>query len=467
MLDEIVSSLKIIKNGEQGKKLESNLNKMSQNQKSFSNLKVTNALESFKVQPSNGGNNSSNANSVRTSSNFNKNGQAPIHLKKNSENLFLVKNNSNLNLNVFNNANNAFEKASFSQIRQEQFNKTGNSKIYDYLNPESERNVKSKHEHLFRSDKSPLTKKNNNFFSANSTIEEKKSELPNLHSGTIEESDLKKWLNDKTNHNNQSNDELQRSLRVTLNKNFSKANLLSSKLYENSQQQQSQALKNSNSTGAFPKIKSGVPQEEQNKRESSPLSDSDSMKISRQQVKNKKISIDDRKTNSVSQKKEEFNSSKYGLESRREAKEKNENQVSNYIKVFTVKSRAGMNYDGARKTNQDNFIAKTNLLNLDDYHIFGVFDGHGLHGHFVSATVKQFFTEFYNRLELYSNKTFKFSKSTVKESLVYDRLKESDYEFVKNSFIRCEQELTRAKFEVNFSGTTSVVILMIGKVFIN
>ena len=52
-------------------------------------------------------------------------------------------------------------------------------------------------------------------------------------------------------------------------------------------------------------------------------------------------------------------------------------QFSSVIKIFGVKSRAGMNFDGTRKTNQDNFISKTNLLNLADYHIFGVFDGHG------------------------------------------------------------------------------------------
>jgi hypothetical protein len=235
-------------------------------------------------------------------------------------------------------------------------------------------------------------------------------------------------------------------------------------MFENSQQAQN--LKDNNSTGNFPKIKSGVKALEfDNKRESSPLSDNDSMKIARQ-VKSKKIAIDDRKTNSVSQnRKEEFNNSKHNLESRREAKEKNENQVSKYIKLFTVKSKAGMNYDGTRKTNQDNFIAKTNLLGMDDYHIFGVFDGHGLHGHFVSATVKQFFTEYYNRLELYSNRVFKFSKTTVKEQSIYERLKENDYEFLKSSFIRCEQELTRAKFEVNFSGTTCVVAILLGRPF--
>ena len=120
-----------------------------------------------------------NLNSVRTSSNFNKQGNQTNlgHAKKSSENMFLVRNNSIFNSNA---SNNIFEKASFSQIRQEQFNKTGSNKPFDMISPESERNVKSKHEQFFRSDKSPVVKKNNNFFSANSTIEEKKSEFPNV-----------------------------------------------------------------------------------------------------------------------------------------------------------------------------------------------------------------------------------------------------------------------------------------------
>jgi len=177
------------------------------------------------------------------------------------------------------------------------------------------------------------------------------------------------------------------------------------------------------------------------------------------------ISIDDRKTNSVGlNKREEDISSKNVMDGKKEAKK--EGHDTNVIRVFNVKSRAGMNYDGTRKTNQDNYISKTNLLGLEDYHIFGVFDGHGLHGHFVSSTVKQYFTEFYNRLEIYNNRSFKFTKTNIKEQAIYERLKESDYEFIKTSFFRCEQELSRTKFEVNFSGTTSVVAIIIGKKFV-
>jgi hypothetical protein len=239
---------------------------------------------------------------------------------------------------------------------------------------------------------------------------------------------------------------------------------MSNKLFENSQQTNNLSLKNSNSTSSFPKIKSSGNLDQELKRESSPVSDNDSHKVMRQ-VTNKKISIDDRKTNSVGlNKREEDISSKNVMDGKKEAKK--EGHDTNVIRVFNVKSRAGMNYDGTRKTNQDNYISKTNLLGLEDYHIFGVFDGHGLHGHFVSSTVKQYFTEFYNRLEIYNNRSFKFTKTNIKEQAIYERLKESDYEFIKTSFFRCEQELSRTKFEVNFSGTTSVVAIIIGKKFV-
>lgn len=237
---------------------------------------------------------------------------------------------------------------------------------------------------------------------------------------------------------------------------------MSNKLFENSQNTNIN-LKNTGTSSSFPKIKNSNFQEPEIKRESSPVSDNDSIKIMRQ-VTNKKISIDDRKTNSVNQNRREDDHSKLLVDGKKEVKEaKNEGQVASILRVYNVKSRAGMNFDGTRKTNQDNYISKTNLLGLEEYHIFGVFDGHGLHGHFVSSTVKQYFTEFYNRIDIYNNRSFKFTRTNVKEQAIYERLKESDYEFIKTSFFRCEQELSRTKFEVNFSGTTSVVAIMIGK----
>ena len=99
-------------------------------------------------------------------------------------------------------------------------------------------------------------------------------------------------------------------MRVTLNKNFSKGNLMSSKLFESSNTNNIKYSNNLSVNNNFPKIKNLIIPDLEGKRDSSPLSENESMKPI-QNVKTKKIAIDDRKTNSNSQnKKEEINNLK-------------------------------------------------------------------------------------------------------------------------------------------------------------
>jgi len=114
---------------------------------------------------------------------------------------------------------------------------------------------------------------------------------------------MKKWMSDK-NNNGTNQENTQKSLRVTLNKNFSKGNLMSAKLFESSQSNShfknniNSSLNSSNSNNNnFPKIKS-FSTIDPDKRESSPLSESDSLKMLKQ-LKNEKITVNERKTNSV------------------------------------------------------------------------------------------------------------------------------------------------------------------------
>jgi len=71
------------------------------------------------------------------------------------------------------------------------------------------------------------------------------------------------------------------------------------------------------------------------------------------------------------------NNNNYGLLKKFKI-EKKIKTVNTHIHKYSVKSRAGNNCDGTRKTNQDSYIAKPNLINYDDYSAFGVFDGHGI-----------------------------------------------------------------------------------------
>jgi serine/threonine protein phosphatase PrpC len=56
---------------------------------------------------------------------------------------------------------------------------------------------------------------------------------------------------------------------------------------------------------------------------------------------------------------------------------------------YGIRSRAGVNANGLRKINQDNFIAHINFGKKKGRHYFGVCDGHGVNGHFVSGFVKE------------------------------------------------------------------------------
>ena len=70
----------------------------------------------------------------------------------------------------------------------------------------------------------------------------------------------------------------------------------------------------------------------------------------------------------------------------------------NYRKTYKVSdygyyTMAGTNAYFIAKTNQDSYLIKADKINSGEIeYTFGVFDGHGLQGHFVSQAIKQFLT---------------------------------------------------------------------------
>jgi serine/threonine protein phosphatase PrpC len=153
---------------------------------------------------------------------------------------------------------------------------------------------------------------------------------------------------------------------------------------------------------------------------------------------------------------------------------------SPFIEKFSCKSKAGVALDGNFKTNQDSYLAKTKIFNLDNYSAFGVFDGHGMHGHFVSNMIKLFLADYYSKLDLFLSKerintvnmtTTKRltninrnnlnTSAGLKEDQIYEKLKEKNCQIIKNSFYQAETTLSQSKYEVNFSGATCVIVLFV------
>ena len=77
---------------------------------------------------------------------------------------------------------------------------------------------------------------------------------------------------------------------------------------------------------------------------------------------------------------------------------RNNRNNMNYKKSYKVLdygyyTMAGTNAYFVTKTNQDSYLIKADKINSGEIeYTFGVFDGHGLQGHFVSQAIKQFFT---------------------------------------------------------------------------
>lgn len=59
-------------------------------------------------------------------------------------------------------------------------------------------------------------------------------------------------------------------------------------------------------------------------------------------------------------------------------------------------------------------------------------------------------------------KTYSNQSSLVKdESFILERLKENKFELIKESFLLCEEAVSMSSYEVNFSGTTCVIAILL------
>ena len=124
-----------------------------------------------------------------------------------------------------------------------------------------------------------------------------------------------------------------------------------------------------------------------------------------------------------------------------------------YFKSYYHLSIPGKNY-GARKTNQDTPVTYIKLNSIEGFNIFGVLDGHGVNGHHVSKFLGEHLVK-----QITSNQYINKEKELDK---IYKAIKKSNYEILMNIFLDSDKKLGKQKFDVNFSGTTCVLVIQIG-----
>lgn len=134
--------------------------------------------------------------------------------------------------------------------------------------------------------------------------------------------------------------------------------------------------------------------------------------------------------------------------------QKNDSKDEITLKDFGVLSRAGKDKQGMTKTNQDNYIAKRNINNLNNFNILGVLDGHGPQGHFISQFASQsILNKIINNPEIQMN--------TDIES-IYNILTRNDYQIIKQAYISTDKQLVSSSYDCEESGTTCCLVIHIG-----
>ena len=135
------------------------------------------------------------------------------------------------------------------------------------------------------------------------------------------------------------------------------------------------------------------------------------------------------------------------------------NKVGNGFRFYGQVSKAGKNQNGKTKVNQDLPFIHLNVGDIRGFNIFGVLDGHGPHGNYVSDFCRNYFmkitTEFANRCKAENNST---------PEGIYNKLKSTNFAIIKEWYKNADVEMTKQnKFEYNFSGTTCNLVFQFNK----
>ena len=134
------------------------------------------------------------------------------------------------------------------------------------------------------------------------------------------------------------------------------------------------------------------------------------------------------------------------------------NDKFEFSSTIFVKSSEGLtipgkNAHGKQKTNQDTYLIERNVNGVLNFNIFGVYDGHGDHGHFAS--------QFVSRYIFHRIKNHPLIRKEDEPQKIYYKLIENGYRIIANIFMDADIQIQREKFDADRSGTTCVLVIQL------
>ena len=152
-------------------------------------------------------------------------------------------------------------------------------------------------------------------------------------------------------------------------------------------------------------------------------------------------------------------SMKYNNDTRDEVKDVNNNVMGTGFRFYGQITKPGRNQNGQSKTNQDIHLVQINIGEIKGFNMFGVLDGHGPHGHFVSKFCREYFIRKMNSFAMNCK-----NNNISNPDDIYEQLKKTKFDFLIKAFHEADIEMTKQnQFEYNWSGTTCNLVLQLNK----
>lgn len=157
-----------------------------------------------------------------------------------------------------------------------------------------------------------------------------------------------------------------------------------------------------------------------------------------------------------------------------------ESDIEDYVSIYAFDTRTGFIPQKDDKQNQDNYFIVPNFANISNNWLFGVCDGHGINGHFASDHVKQFLPTNIELLDymLMRQKHIEASKPPEEKkqgesgffdddeeglsSYLLSKDRRKKYTVISEGFIKTACDIQNRSFNVDYSGTTVVAVMLSG-----
>lgn len=157
-----------------------------------------------------------------------------------------------------------------------------------------------------------------------------------------------------------------------------------------------------------------------------------------------------------------------------------EPKVDDYVSIYAFQTRTGFIPQKDDKQNQDQYLIVQNFAGIQNNWLFGICDGHGINGHFASDHVKQYLPTNIELLDymLLKQKEKEAQKSSEEKlespsgffdddeeglaSYLLSKDKRKKYTVISEGFIKTACDIQNRSFNVDYSGTTVVTVMLTG-----